>query len=81
MVVSIRVPTDTRRGCHTTRSCPTRRPSPTLSNSNAPPVTPPADEEAAVEDPAAPPLETPEADWREQLDAVELDPDDAPVDE
>lgn len=41
----------------------------------------PADEEAAVEDPAAPPLETPEADWREQLDAVELDPDDAPVDE
>ncbi|AMO60400.1 Uncharacterised protein [Mycolicibacterium phlei] len=44
-------------------------------------MTPPADEEAAVEDPAAPPLETPEADWREQLDAVELDPDDAPVDE
>jgi hypothetical protein len=45
------------------------------------PRDPPADEEAAVGPGAAPPLETPAADWQEQLEAVEFDPDEDPVED
>jgi hypothetical protein len=34
-----------------------------------------ADEEASVEPPASPPLEAADADWQEQLETVDLDPD------
>lgn len=37
------------------------------------------DEEAAAEPPSEPPLETSEADWQEQLEVVDIDPDDDPV--
>ncbi|MFG1930474.1 hypothetical protein ACGFK1_07430 [Mycobacterium sp. NPDC048908] len=38
------------------------------------------DEEAAAEPPDTPPLEATAADWQEQLETVELDPDDDEVD-
>jgi hypothetical protein len=41
-----------------------------------PPVEPAVDEEASATPPDDVPLEAPSADWREQLETVELDPDD-----
>lgn len=43
------------------------------------PSEPPVDEEAAAGAGDNPPLEVSEADWQEQLETVELDPDDDPV--
>jgi hypothetical protein len=39
------------------------------------PVEPVLDEEASAEPPRDVPLEAPAADWQEQLETVELDPD------
>ncbi|ULE35448.1 hypothetical protein K3G64_02805 [Mycobacterium sp. IDR2000157661] len=39
------------------------------------------DEEVAVEPEAGPPLEATAADWQEQLETVELDPDEDPTEE
>jgi hypothetical protein len=43
------------------------------------PSEPPVDEEAAAQPPEDPPLEVSAADWQEQLETVELDPDDQAV--
>jgi hypothetical protein len=45
------------------------------------PVEPTADEEASAEPPEDVPLEASAADWQEQLETVELDPDEGRVDE
>jgi hypothetical protein len=42
---------------------------------------PPLDEEAAVEPPQDPPLEATPTDWQDQLETVELDPDDVVTDD
>lgn len=39
------------------------------------PVEPVSDEEASAASPAEMPLETAAADWQEQLETIELDPD------
>jgi hypothetical protein len=45
------------------------------------PVEPALDEEASAEPPDAVPLEAAPADWQEQLEMVELDPDEGMTDE
>jgi hypothetical protein len=45
------------------------------------PSEPVLDEEAPAEPPESPPLEAAPADWQEQLETVELDPDEDITDE
>ena len=45
------------------------------------PVEPALDEEASAEPPAAVPLEVAPADWQEQREVVELDPDEGMADD
>ena len=45
------------------------------------PVEPVPDEEASAEPPENPPLEAAPADWQEQLETVELDPDEDMTDD
>jgi hypothetical protein len=45
------------------------------------PVEPALDEEASAEPPDSVPLEAAPADWQEQLEMVELDPDDGMADD
>jgi hypothetical protein len=45
------------------------------------PSEPVPDEEAAVELPENPPLEATPSDWQEQLEMVELDPEEDVIDE
>ncbi|OBF30342.1 hypothetical protein A5724_24340 [Mycobacterium sp. ACS1612] len=44
------------------------------------PTEPALDEEASAEPPDSPPLEATEADWQEQLEVVDLDPEDVDLD-